>query len=348
MATQRTAAPRGAETLALGFGTSVAMWFVGYLCRMPPAVVPSWLLALLLLACLVGGGFVAGRLGARGWRSGLAAGLLSSVVNLLVLGSLLGGGAGEPARALGAVVGPGLAAARRRDGERRGGGGGRDPRRTGSTRELDRGACRRCRVGHLAAAARGRSGHQRRGGPFRRGLAEFVRLQHVSLPALADDGRRLLRARPPPVRKPGRVDHRRVRGAPARGRAADVGQAARTGGGGRRDRAGHSRRPARDRRLHALDLAVGDGAIVHAGGRPRRAGAGVLRLDGRARGRHLDGVGLRRRGRCRTRTLAHCRRSARCSSAPSWCRSCSARSSASSRAAWTPTSGSRSWCWPWH
>ena len=79
------------EVLALGFGTSVAMWFVGYLCRMPPAAVPSWLLALLLLGCLAGGGFAAGRLGSRGWRSGLAAGLLSSVVNLLILGSLLGG-----------------------------------------------------------------------------------------------------------------------------------------------------------------------------------------------------------------------------------------------------------------
>jgi cytochrome c oxidase assembly protein subunit 15 len=91
MGANGTARLRGADTLALGFGTSVAMWFVGYLCRMPPAVVPSWLLALLLLGCLAGGGFVAGRLGTRGWRSGLAAGLLSSVVNLLILGSLLGG-----------------------------------------------------------------------------------------------------------------------------------------------------------------------------------------------------------------------------------------------------------------
>ncbi len=166
MATQRTAAPRGAETLALGFGTSVAMWFVGYLCRMPPAVVPSWLLALLLLACLVGGGFVAGRLGARGWRSGLAAGLLSSVVNLLVLGSLLGGGRanqlapsalwwipgslllGAAMASAGAAVGVATRAGRARRGE------------------LDRGACRRCRVGDLAAAARGRSGHRRRGRAF--------------------------------------------------------------------------------------------------------------------------------------------------------------------------------------
>jgi cytochrome c oxidase assembly protein subunit 15 len=81
----------GAETLALGFGTSVAMWFLAYLCRMPPALVPAWLLAVGLLACILGGGFVAGRFSARGWRAGLAAGLLSSVVNLLVLGSLLGG-----------------------------------------------------------------------------------------------------------------------------------------------------------------------------------------------------------------------------------------------------------------
>jgi cytochrome c oxidase assembly protein subunit 15 len=68
------------------------MWFLGYLCRMPPALVPSWLLALGMLVCLVGGGFGAGRLSDCGWTSGLTAGLLSSAINLLILGSLLGGG----------------------------------------------------------------------------------------------------------------------------------------------------------------------------------------------------------------------------------------------------------------
>jgi cytochrome c oxidase assembly protein subunit 15 len=92
MATDSTTRGSRAETLALGFGTSVAMWFLAYLCRMPPALVPAWLLAVGLLACILGGGFAAGRFSARGWRAGLAAGLLSSVVNLLVLGSLLGGG----------------------------------------------------------------------------------------------------------------------------------------------------------------------------------------------------------------------------------------------------------------
>jgi len=81
----------GAETLALGFGTSVAMWFLGYLCRMPNANVPAWFLATGLLGCMLGGGFLAGRLSNRGWRAGLAAGLLAAAINLLVLGSLLGG-----------------------------------------------------------------------------------------------------------------------------------------------------------------------------------------------------------------------------------------------------------------
>jgi cytochrome c oxidase assembly protein subunit 15 len=91
MATPRETAGRGAETLALGFGTSVAMWFLAYLCRMPSAVVPAWLLGAGLLACMLGGGFLAGRLSGRGWRAGLKAGLLYSVINLLILGSLLGG-----------------------------------------------------------------------------------------------------------------------------------------------------------------------------------------------------------------------------------------------------------------
>jgi cytochrome c oxidase assembly protein subunit 15 len=91
MATNSMEVSNRGETLALGFGISVAMWFLGYLCRMPPAVAPSWLLGAGLLACMLGGGFLAGRLTNRGWRAGLAAGLLSSAVNLLILGSLLGG-----------------------------------------------------------------------------------------------------------------------------------------------------------------------------------------------------------------------------------------------------------------
>lgn len=82
--------------LATGFGTAAAMWGVGYICRIPPAIVPSWLLLVLLMACVVAGGFVAGRRTRDGWRAGLWTGIVAAGLNLLVLGSLLSGG--EPNR----------------------------------------------------------------------------------------------------------------------------------------------------------------------------------------------------------------------------------------------------------
>ncbi len=91
MDAQASKAPAAGDTLVLGFGTSVAMWFLGYLCRISPTLVPNWALGVALLACLFAGGFAAGRLTERGWRAGLASGLLSSTINLLILGSLLGG-----------------------------------------------------------------------------------------------------------------------------------------------------------------------------------------------------------------------------------------------------------------
>lgn len=75
--------------LALGFGTTVAMWAVGYVCRLPGIVAPAPLLLFLLLGCHFFAGFAAGRWTRSGWKIGFAAGLLTSVVNLLVLGSLL-------------------------------------------------------------------------------------------------------------------------------------------------------------------------------------------------------------------------------------------------------------------
>lgn len=81
---------RGA-ILALGFGTTVAMWMVAYICRFPSVMAPGWLLVLLLLFCLFGGGQVAGTRTPRGWRAGLETGVLASLLNLLILGSLLTG-----------------------------------------------------------------------------------------------------------------------------------------------------------------------------------------------------------------------------------------------------------------
>ncbi|MEW6337960.1 MAG: COX15/CtaA family protein [Acidobacteriota bacterium] len=88
--TQRDALD-GSEVLAVGFGTTAAMWAAGYVGRLPVVQAPNWALGVLLPVLLVAGGWVAGRYGSSGWRGGAAAGVLASVLNLLVLGSLLAG-----------------------------------------------------------------------------------------------------------------------------------------------------------------------------------------------------------------------------------------------------------------
>jgi len=84
------ASSRGAgEVLAAGFGTTVAMWAIGYLARLPVVAAPPFVILALLLAALVAGGFAAGRYGSRGVRGGAYAGALTGLLNLLVLGSFL-------------------------------------------------------------------------------------------------------------------------------------------------------------------------------------------------------------------------------------------------------------------
>jgi cytochrome c oxidase assembly protein subunit 15 len=128
--------PRGAGTagrayvLALGFGSAVAAWAVGYICRMPSARVPSGILLVLLLVCFLGGGWIAGRRTGDGLGAGLRVGVVASLINLLVLAGLLGGDrpntvvpsaliwipgsilAGGVLGAIGAAVGSGRAATR--------------------------------------------------------------------------------------------------------------------------------------------------------------------------------------------------------------------------------------------
>lgn len=82
------AADRGA-ILATGFGTTVAMWAVGYVSRIPPARTPAALVLGLLVLIAVAGGFVCGRYTSRGTWGGVATGLLCALLNMLVLGSLL-------------------------------------------------------------------------------------------------------------------------------------------------------------------------------------------------------------------------------------------------------------------
>jgi cytochrome c oxidase assembly protein subunit 15 len=67
------------------------MWAAGYVCRLPGAGVTGWALMVLMLACLFGGGLVAGARTGRGWKGGLYVTFVASVLNLLILGSLLSG-----------------------------------------------------------------------------------------------------------------------------------------------------------------------------------------------------------------------------------------------------------------
>ncbi|MCB9514332.1 MAG: COX15/CtaA family protein [Candidatus Latescibacteria bacterium] len=79
------------QWLALGFGTSAAMWALAYLSRLFASALPPWLLFVLFIVCLLGGGALAGRYGTRGVAGGARVGALASLLNLLILGSVLGG-----------------------------------------------------------------------------------------------------------------------------------------------------------------------------------------------------------------------------------------------------------------
>jgi cytochrome c oxidase assembly protein subunit 15 len=68
------------------------MWTIGFLGRLPGVGAPGWLLGPLMLAVLLGGGILAGRR-AGGTAAGAATGIVASLVNLLILGSLLSGDA---------------------------------------------------------------------------------------------------------------------------------------------------------------------------------------------------------------------------------------------------------------
>jgi cytochrome c oxidase assembly protein subunit 15 len=77
------------DLLALGFGTTVATWGVGYVGHMPLVEQPTVVLVGLMLGCLIGGGWAAGRYTCRGVRGGAWVGLISAALDLLIFGSLL-------------------------------------------------------------------------------------------------------------------------------------------------------------------------------------------------------------------------------------------------------------------
>jgi cytochrome c oxidase assembly protein subunit 15 len=82
--------PKGSLTTAV-FGTTVAIWLVGYISRLPAVMAPSWLVGLAMLGCLFLGGLLLGREINMGRWFGARLGAWVGVLNLLILGSLLGG-----------------------------------------------------------------------------------------------------------------------------------------------------------------------------------------------------------------------------------------------------------------
>ena len=88
IAAQRAARP---IHLAFGWATAVAMWFLGYIAFMHPGVAMGEGLFASTLACLFAGGFAAARATGSA-SSGLKVGLVAATVNLLIVGSLFGGG----------------------------------------------------------------------------------------------------------------------------------------------------------------------------------------------------------------------------------------------------------------
>ncbi len=75
--------------LAVGFGTTVAMWTLAYLAHLPGVSTPAPLVFGAMLACLLAGGFLAGRWSPHSAGVGFGVGFVAGVLNLMVLGSLL-------------------------------------------------------------------------------------------------------------------------------------------------------------------------------------------------------------------------------------------------------------------
>ncbi len=84
--------PAGAgDILTIGFGTCVLMWGLGYACRLFGDAVPAPLVFVLLLGSLLAGGAALGRYTPRGVGGSLVVGLVVGLINLLIVGSLIGG-----------------------------------------------------------------------------------------------------------------------------------------------------------------------------------------------------------------------------------------------------------------
>ena len=79
----------GGWLVPLGFATTVSMWAVAYVGRLPFVTAPSWLIGLGMLLVVVFWGWRTGTWVERGLVSGAKIGMVAAVLNILILGSFL-------------------------------------------------------------------------------------------------------------------------------------------------------------------------------------------------------------------------------------------------------------------
>lgn len=79
-----------ADIAALSFGGATAMWAAGYVTHLPGVATPSSAVFFALIAVLVIVGWLTGRMTGRGLRGGLWVGFCIGLINLLVIGSVIG------------------------------------------------------------------------------------------------------------------------------------------------------------------------------------------------------------------------------------------------------------------
>lgn len=75
--------------VSIGFATTVSMWAVAYICRLPGVMAPPALLLTLLLGAIFFWGWYAARETGKGALAGAGVALVASALNMLILGSLL-------------------------------------------------------------------------------------------------------------------------------------------------------------------------------------------------------------------------------------------------------------------
>ncbi len=101
MSVVKRSSPGRSDIMAIGFAIVVAMWSSGYFLRLLPAV-PSPAVFAVMLGILLAGGWCSGAYSGRGAAGGLMCGLFAGLINLLILGSVVGGeqAAGVPSIAI--------------------------------------------------------------------------------------------------------------------------------------------------------------------------------------------------------------------------------------------------------